>query len=249
MNTSGNTILITGGATGIGYALAETLLQHDNTVIICGRREKKLQEAQHHHPQLHIKICDVSDERQRHDLTTWTTQHFPDLNILINNAGIQRTINFKTGDNKRPTTEDEIDINLKAPIRLSELYIPQLLNQPHAAIINVSSGLGFCPLAIMPVYCATKAALHSFTVSLRFQLRNTPIQVFEVIPPIVDTELDQGARDQRGQQNHGIPPIDVAAAVMKALEHDDEEITVGMATGLRDSARTNMQIFNRMNPQ
>jgi uncharacterized oxidoreductase len=114
--------------------------------------------------------------------------------------------------------EDEIEINLKTYIHLSAYFIPLFMKRNEAAIINISSGLGFVPLAITPVYCATKAAIHSFSLSLRHQLRNTPIKVFEIIPPTVNTELDKGARAQRGQENRGISPTVVAEATIDALE-------------------------------
>ncbi len=248
MKISGNAVLITGGATGIGFSLAAELLQADNTVIVCGRRESSLKEAKQKLPQLHIKVCDVSKEQQRTELVRWVTSDFNDVNILVNNAGIQRMINFKTGKSNRSPDEDEIDINFKAPVHLCELFIPRLMEKKTSAIVNVSSGLGFCPLAMMPVYCATKAAIHSFTVSLRHQLRSTPVKVFEIIPPIVDTELDKGARDKRGQRDRGIPASEVAIAVMQALEHDEYEKAVGMAKGIQEEVRTNPeQLFQRMN--
>ena len=248
MKTSGNTVLITGGATGIGFAFAKELIQADNTVIVCGRHESSLKEAKQKLPQMHIKVCDVSKERQRNELFKWVTSNFTDVNILVNNAGIQRMINFKTGESNRNPDEDEIDINFKAPVQLCELFLPSLMEKQTSAIVNVSSGLGFVPIAVMPVYCATKAALHSFTVSLRHQLRDTPVKVFEIIPPTVDTELDKGARDKRGQRDRGIPASEVAVAVMAALEHDEYEKAVGMAEGLRDGARTNPeQLFRQMN--
>lgn len=246
MKTSGNTVLITGGGSGIGLALAEALLKADNTVLICGRRESYLREAKQRLPGLHIKVCDVSDERQRVDLFKWAVSHYNGLNMLVNNAGIQRMVNFKSGEHNLTADEDEIDINFKAPVRLCEMFIPWLMQKPASAILNVSSGLGFCPLAMMPVYCATKAALHSFTVSLRYQLRDTSVKVFEIIPPIVDTELDKGARDRRGQQDRGIPPSEVAAAILEALKHDEYEKAIGMAVGLKTGNPD--QLFKRMNP-
>jgi uncharacterized oxidoreductase len=248
MKTSGNTVLITGGGTGIGFSLAEALVKADNEVIICGRRESKLKEAQCKIPQLHIKVCDVADERQRKALVSWVSKNFKDLNMLINNAGIQRMIDFTSGKSNRGAEEDEIDINLKAPVRLCELFVPLLIKHKQSAIVNVSSGLGFCPIAVMPVYCATKAALHSFTVSLRFQLRNTSVKVFEIIPPMVDTDLDKGGRDEREQEERGIPPVEVAAAAMKGLAKDEYEIAVGEAEGLKKGALRNPdELFQQMN--
>ncbi len=248
MKINGNTILITGGATGIGFALAEAFVKEGNMVIICGRREHKLKEAKSKLPQIHTRVCDLSEEKEREALFNWVKSNFKDINILVNNAGIQRMIDFKKGISNLSDGGNEIDINLTAPIHLSAYFIPDLLKQKESAIINISSGLGFVPMAIMPVYCATKAAMHSFSLSIRHQLRDTSIKVFEVIPPMVDTELDKGARDSRGQEYKGIPPAEVAVATMKALEKNDYEIAIGMAQDLRMGSRNNPeQIFQRIN--
>lgn len=239
MNISNNTILITGGGTGIGLALAELLSENDNTVLICGRRKSKLLEAKKRLPQIHIKVCDVTKKKSREDLFFWISENFKGMNILINNAGIQRMIDFKEGIEGLTNGENEIVTNLEAPINLCALFVPHLLKQKEAAVINVSSGLGFVPLAVVPVYCATKAAIHSFSLSLRHQLKNTSIRVFEIIPPIVDTELDKGARDERGQTDRGIPPREVAQATLMAMKNNDYEIAVGMAENLRKGARDN----------
>jgi uncharacterized oxidoreductase len=248
MKIQGNTILITGGGTGIGFALADALVKAGNKVIICGRRESILNEAKHKLPQLYIKVCDVSVEHQRKALFSWISSNFKDFNMLINNAGIQRMIDFTSGASNRNPNEDEIDINLKAPVRLCELFTPLLMKQKQAAIVNVSSGLGFCPIAVMPIYCATKAAVHSFTVSLRHQLRNTSVKVFEIIPPMVDTDLDKSGRDERNQEERGISPSEVAVAMMKGLVKDKYEITIGEAEGLKKGALNNPEeLFQQMN--
>ncbi len=248
MKLNGNTILITGGATGIGFELAQAFVKEGNDVIICGRREQKLKEAKSKLPQIHTRVCDLSKEKEREALYNWIKSNFKDLNILVNNAGIQRMIDFKKGISELSTGEDEIDINLKAHIHMSAYFIPDLLKRKESAIINVSSGLGFVPIAIMPVYCATKAAIHSFSLSIRHQLKDTSIKVFEVIPPTVDTELDKGARDVRGQVDRGIPPAEVAIETLKALEKNEYEIAIGMAQNLRMGARNNPeQIFQGIN--
>jgi uncharacterized oxidoreductase len=248
MKTAGNIILITGGATGIGFSLAEVFVKAGNEVIICGRRENKLKEAKNKLPQIHTKVCDLSQEKERESLYKWVNSHFKNLNILINNAGIQRMVNFRKGTRDLLNSEDEIEINLTAPINLSAYFIPLLLKQKEAAIINISSGLCFVPIAAMPVYCATKSAIHSFSLSLRHQLRDTSIKVFEIIPPIVDTELDRGARGERGQEDRGIPPFKVAQATLKALENNEYEIAIGMAENLRMGARKNPdQTFQNIN--
>ena len=248
MKIKGNTILITGGATGIGFSLAEAFVDAGNEVIICGRRENKLKEVKDKLPQIHTRVCDLSKEKERKSLYDWVSSNFKDINILVNNAGIQRMVNLRKGTRDLFDGEDEIEINLTAPIHLSAYFIPLLLKRKEAAIVNISSGLGFVPIASMPVYCATKAAIHSFSLSLRHQLKDTSIKVFEIIPPIVDTELDKGARGERGQQDRGIPPSEVARATLKALENDEYELAVGMAENLRMGSRNNPeQTFQNIN--
>jgi uncharacterized oxidoreductase len=248
MKTSGNTILVTGGATGIGFSLAEEFVKLGNEVIICGRREDKLEEAKNKLPQIHTRKCDLSKEDERKSLFEWISSDFPKTNILVNNAGIQRMVDLKKGTEELFSGEDEIEINFKAYVNLSAYFIPFLMKQNEAAIVNISSGLGFIPLTITPVYCATKAAIHSFSISLRHQLRNTSVKVFEIIPPTVDTELDKGARAKRRQEDRGINPIEVANATIDALEKDKYETGVGRAENLRTaSAETKEQIFERMN--
>ena len=248
MKTTGNTILITGGGTGIGLALAGLLLKEGNQVLICGRRKEVLDEARRKLPKLNTLQCDVADAAGRQSLLDWATRDFPDLNILVNNAGIQRQIDFRKGAADLRAGEDEITVNLLGPVHLTALFIPHLMRQESAAIVNVSSGLGFIPLAIMPVYCATKAAIHSFSLSLRHQLRDTSVRVFEVIPPTVDTNLDRGARQGRGQAERGIPPEEVATATLKGLAEDEYELAIGQAQWLRRGSREDLdQIFQRMN--
>jgi uncharacterized oxidoreductase len=144
--------------------------------------------------------------------------------------------------------EDEIQINFSAPVQLTALFIHHLMKIGESAIVNILSGLGFIPLTIVPIYCATKAAIHSFTWSLRYQLRKTSIKVFEVIPPTMNTELDRGARDRRKQEYRGIPAAEVAKATLVDLAKDDYEIAIGQAQGLREGTRQESeQIFQRMN--
>jgi uncharacterized oxidoreductase len=248
MKTKGNTILITGGATGIGFSLSEAFVQAGNEVIICGRRENKLREAKTKLPQIHTKVCDLSKEKERESLYNWVKDNFKDLNVLINNAGIQRIVNLKKGTQDLFSSQNEIETNLVAPIHLSACFIPLLLKKREAAIINVSSGLGFVPIASMPVYSATKAAVHSFTLSLRHQLRDTSIKVFEIVPPAVDTELGKGTTGEEAQEYRGIPPSEVAKATLIAVANNEYEILVGEAKDLVTGARTSPeQTFQNIN--
>ncbi len=248
MEISGNTVLITGGATGIGYAMAKSFLEAGNEVVICGRREGRLLEAQNKYPDLHIKVCDVSDEEDRRLLVEWTAAKFGRLNILVNNAGIQRDIDFTKGIGDFLAGESEIKINLEAPIILSGMFIPYLTGKKNAAIVNVSSGLGFVPAARMPVYSATKAGLHAFSMALRHQLTKTGIKVFEVVPPAVDTELNPEGRAKRGNYKANLSSEEFMAAVMKGFKDDVSEIGYGMTEGSIKASRAELdKSFQQMN--
>jgi uncharacterized oxidoreductase len=250
MKTTGNTIVITGGATGIGYAMAESFLEAGNEVIICGRRENRLLEAQKRHPELHIRVCDAADRAEQEKLIKWISEKFPNLNILVNNAGIQRDIDFTKGIDEFLDGENEIIINLEAPIILSGMFVPHLIGKKNAAIINISSGLGFIPAASMPVYSATKAGLHAFSMALRHQLLNHGIKVFEVVPPGVDTELNMEGRSGRGGYKPDLKPAEFVAGIMNDLKNDVFEIGYGMTAGLIKASRKELdESFRRMNSQ
>jgi uncharacterized oxidoreductase len=248
MRLSGNTVLITGGASGIGFAFAEAFVQEGNTVIICGRRASKLDEARTIHPEIHTRVCDISREMDRKALVDWAAANFPNLNILVNNAGIQRDIDFTHGIDDFLGGENEIRVNLEAPVILSGLFIPHLARNPGAAIINVSSGLGFIPAASMPVYSATKAGMHAFSMALRCQLSTVGIQVFEVVPPPVDTQLNPAGRAARGNYKPDLTPTTFVSAVMKGLESNVLEIGYGMSAGFIHASRAELDnSFNQMN--
>jgi uncharacterized oxidoreductase len=248
MEISGNTVLITGGATGIGYALAKAFLETKNKVIICGRREEKLLAVQQKHPDLHIKVCDVGEEMDRRSLVEWITNNFSNLNILVNNAGIQRDIDFTKGINEFQVGESEIKINLEAPIILSGMFVPYLTGKKGSAIINVSSGLGFVPAARMPVYSATKAGLHAFSMALRHQLIKLGIKVFEIIPPAIDTELNPEGRIKRGNFKANVTPEEFVSSVMQGLKDDVFEIGYGMTERSIKASREDLdKSFDQMN--
>jgi uncharacterized oxidoreductase len=175
MQLSKDTILITGGTSGIGFELVRQLSALGNTILITGRDQKKLDATKKAFPRITTYQSDVSDPAAIQALFTKTTSDFPDLNILINNAGIMRTINLHDTDNALEELTSEIEINLKGPIHMIQAFLPHLKRKPDAAIVNVSSGLAFVPLPTSPIYCATKAALHSYTLSLRVQLKNTAV--------------------------------------------------------------------------
>ena len=190
MKLTHNTILITGGGSGIGRGLAEAFHALGNKVIIAGRRQSALEETTDANPGMASVILDIDDPDAVQSFADEVTELHPELNVLINNAGIMRPENLKAPN--IADAEDIITTNLLGPIRLTSALVPHLQKQSSAAIINVSSGLGFVPFPTTPTYSATKAALHSYTVSLRVHLQGTPVEVIEIIPPAVATDLTPG---------------------------------------------------------
>ncbi|MBD0279244.1 MAG: SDR family NAD(P)-dependent oxidoreductase [Flavisolibacter sp.] len=244
MKTTENTILITGGTSGIGSGFAKAYLKEGNHVIITGRREDRLEKIKEEFPSIATKRCDISHAAEREELTQWTLQHFPDLNVLINNAGIQLLTDLtKPVEIKR--VHAEIDTNFIAPVHLSSLLASHLMTKHEAAIINISSGLAFTPLSFMPIYCASKAAIHSLTLSLRHQLKNTSVKVFEIVPPSVDTELGHDRRADKSKSHGGIPISEFIEGAMDAIRNDVWEAAIGMAHNLWQKREA---LFERMNP-
>ncbi len=197
MNMTGNTILITGGGSGIGRGLAEAFHKLGNQVVIAGRRRNALNETSAANPQMESMVINITDSEDIQAFAKQAAMRFPDLNVLINNAGIMRAEDFMIEPVDLAAAEAIVATNLLGPIRLTAALLPHLKKQPGATIVNVSSGLAFVPLTLTPTYCATKAALHSFTESLRYQLRSTSVEVLELIPPYVATDLMSGAKDPR----------------------------------------------------
>jgi uncharacterized oxidoreductase len=248
MKLSGNTVLITGGSSGIGLAMAEAFLDAGSKVIVCARGEQRLLEAQRKRPDLAVRVCNVADEAARRDLAAFVADRFPDLNVLVNNAGVQRDIDLTGGVDDFLAGDNEIRVNLETPIILSALLIPLLASNPQPALINVSSGLGFVPMARMPVYCASKAGMHAFSMAIRVQLAKLGVKVFEIVPPMVDTALNPAGRAKRGGFKAGLGPEDFVAAVMRGLENDVPEIAYGLTEGYARASRAELDCrFAEMN--
>ena len=213
MRMTGNTILITGGASGIGRALAQSFHALGNTVIIAGRREALLEGVTSANPGMKSAMLDIADADAIHSFAQQLMLEYPSLNAVIHNAGIMKTEVLSEG--KLEDAEATIATNLLGPIRLNAALLPHLESQPHATIMTVSSGLAFLPLNLNPTYCATKAAIHSYTQSLRYQLKDSNVQVLELIPPYVQTELT-GAR--QADDPHAMPLEAFISEVMQLLE-------------------------------
>jgi len=197
MKLTGNTILITGGGSGIGRGLAEAFHALGNQVIIAGRRKEALDQTTAANPGMKSLLLDITDATAIRAFAAQVSSEFPALNVLVNNAGIMRLEKLQAQQDDLADAEAIVATNLLGPIRLTAALLPILRKQPYSAIINVSSGLAFVPMAPTPTYCATKAAIHSYTQSLRYQLKSTTTEVIELIPPYVATDLLGGADDPR----------------------------------------------------
>lgn len=238
MKLSDNTILITGGTSGIGLELATQLSKRNNTIIVTGRDPNKLREIQKTLPGVHTYQSDVSDPTAIVSLYQRVTEDFPDLNVLINNAGVMRMLSLN-GQNGLQDIGREIEINMLGPVRMVEQFLPFLKTKHHAAIINTSSGLAFLPLPSAPIYCAAKAGIHSYTQSLRVQLQNTNVKVFELAPPGTSTPLiDNFGSDAFNGNSRGVMKADKMVSVaMKGLGKDTYEIRPGTSNILKFMSR------------
>ncbi len=237
MKLSGRTVFITGGTSGIGLGLAKAFRLSKSRVIVCGRNKEKLSAVSERSPDITTLPCDVGDARQRQDLAQEVLRRFPDLDILVNNAGIQRYIDLKKGYTELKAGEDEIAINLVSTVELTALFIGHLMQKPSAAIINVSSGLGFMPMLSTPVYSATKAAIHAYTLVLRQQLINTSVKVVEIVPPMVDTDLNKEGRDAAQVKFRGISVAEYIPTIINGLQNDVDTIFHGDSENILSEPR------------
>ena len=230
MQMNNSTVLITGGGSGIGRGLAEAFHAQGSQVIIAGRRKAILDEVTAANPGMQSTVLDIEHAEAIKDFAAKIKTDYPGLNVVIHNAGVMPNEDVRQGE--VATAETTIAINLLGPIRLNAALLPLLLAQPHATILTVSSGLAFVPLAVAPTYCATKAAIHSYTQSLRYQLQDTPVQVIELIPPYVQTEL-QGP--QQASDPNAMPLKDFIEETIHILQTspDVTEVIVERVKPLR----------------
>lgn len=240
MKLSNNKILITGGASGIGLGLTERFIKENNTVIICGRRQDALNEAVQKFPDVITRQCDLAVDTDRLELYNWVAENHPDLNVLVNNAGIQNWVNL-TDDQFFDKANQEVEINILAPLHLTKLFLGL---KSLTAIMNVTSGLAFVPFSKVAVYSATKAFFRSFTLSLRHQLKDTGIEVIEIIPPALNTDLGG-----KGIHNAAPPVSDFIESIFEQLEKGSTELTFGTSEARAKANNDTIgEYFNRLNP-
>jgi uncharacterized oxidoreductase len=237
MNLTDNTIFITGGTSGIGRALAEALHARGNKVIIAGRRKALLEQVTGANPGMEAVTLDVGDAADIARVTADIIRRFPDLNVLINNAGIMQIDDASSAIDEQLLI-DTLTTNVSGPIRVTSGLIEHLKTRPQAVVMNVSSVLAFVPLAVTAVYSATKAAMHSYSMSQRFMLRNTSVRVLEIAPPWVQTDL-LGSNDEP----RAMPLAEFIEETMAVLATDADEILVERAVPLRAAVGPNEMSF------
>ncbi len=242
MQMSGNTILVTGGSSGIGRRIAEEFHKRGNRVVVAGRSEKKLKDVAERNPGIEVLPSDTSDAQAVRRLAEEVSARFPTLNAVFHFAGIMFPEDLLNGKNLDTVDDRTVTTNLLGPIRLTEALLPRLKEQPTATIMTVTSGLAFTPMAMTPTYCATKAAIHSYTQSLRFQLRDTNIQVIELAPPYVQTEL---MGPQMAKDPNAMPLEEFVAEAMELLETQPEaaEILVKRVHAQRFAAEKGQEAY------
>lgn len=243
MHTTGNTILITGGGSGIGRGLAEAFHKLGNQVIIAGRRKQPLDDTVASNPGMSSSVLDLENAASIPGFAAQLITDYPALNAVIHSAGIMRFENLLAQPENLADAEAMVTTNILGPIRLTAALLPHLERQPHAAIVTVTSILAFLPLAIAPTYNATKAAIHSYTESLRHQLKHTTIQVLEIIPPYVQTEL---TGSKQSSDPRAMPLADYLNQTMQIFttQPNATEIVVERARPIRLAQQEGAETYN-----
>ncbi len=249
MLSSNQKVLITGGGSGIGLALAKKFLSNEHTVIITGRNLSKLEKVKAELPSIHTFQSDVTNDVEVRMLVDDIEQKFGGIDVLINNAGIMNLLDAADENNDLLKQFEEIAINYHAPIRMLHYFLPQLKKSKNATLINVSSGLAYVTFCQAPVYSGTKSAIHFWTQAIRPQLKQHKIRVVELLPPVVDTKLAKVA-DLKDDNLKPMPPEKLADIFWKDYTNGKEEITPGLSSQLKLMSRLAPKfIFNQLNKE
>ena len=242
MKLSKNKVLITGGGSGIGLEMAKRFLAHKSEVTITGRNETRLKNACEANPGLNYTVCDVTNSEQIDALVS-SLETKGGINVLVNCAGIFNETNYRDGSATLEEQMKEVEIDFSGPIRVAHHFLPMLKKQSNSALVNVSSGLAFVPLSVAPVYCATKAGIHSWTQSLRYQIGNE-VKIFELMPPLTKTPMIKAEWDK-------FKPLSVSKLIdgfEAGFKKDKLEIVVGQSKSLRMmSKKAPKFIFKQLN--
>jgi uncharacterized oxidoreductase len=233
MNMNGKTVLITGGTSGIGFELARQLVARGSTVLVTGRDQARLAAVRKQLPQVHTFASDVTERGAIPALLAEVTARFPSLDVLVNNAGIMRVLSLHDAGAGLDDLTREVATNLIGPMQMVAQFLPHLKNRPEAASVNVTSGLAFVPLAISPIYSATKAGLHTYTLCLRSQLAKTTVKVFELAPPATTTALTTDFPPDLSELGGSMDVARMVAVAVRGLERDRLEILPGPSVMLR----------------
>ena len=230
MNLKGKNVLITGGSIGIGLQLAKQLIAEGANVLICARNLQPLKEVKSQNPSIEIAQCDVTKRDQVNKLLEKTKELFGGIDILINNAAVFRLFNI-LDDYPLEKQLEEIDINFKGPVQVTNIFLKELLKSKEPVIVNLTSGLGYVPMTAAQIYSATKAAINSWTTSLRHQLRHTKAKVVLLSPPVVDTRMNVNNPGAEGMKK--MRPEKFAELSVKGLKNNKDEILVGPIASLK----------------
>lgn len=244
MNLKDSNILITGGTNGIGLEFAKQLLEQGAKVIVTGRDIKKLERTKVQFPQINIVQSDVNNPKDVEALYNYVKRHFPELNIVINNAGIMHSAELQDKSVNLDNVTHEIDTNFSGTIRMIHQFLPHLMAKKSSAIINITSGLGFIPFTISPIYSGTKAAIHSYSQALRIQLKDTRVKVFEIAPPMTDKPLQTAmpnANNKRAMKVHKMVSISI-----KGILKDKYNIRPGLSNAMWWMSRIAPAFFTKM---
>lgn len=244
MKLENSRILITGGTNGIGLEFAKQLLQLGAKVIVTGRDINKLKQTKERYPSVDIIQSDISKPEEIVDLYAQVTAKFPDLNIIINNAGIMKSVELIDQHVNIDNVADEIQTNFIGTVRMIHQFLPHLMTKKNSAIVNITSGLAFIPFTISPIYCGTKAGVHVYTQALRVKLKGTNVRVFEVAPPKTDKPLQTAVPEASNPRDMRVDKM--VSIAIKGILNGKEEIRPGLSNVMKWMSRIAPAFFTKL---
>ncbi|SFM63440.1 uncharacterized oxidoreductase [Chitinophaga sp. YR627] len=244
MKLQHSTILITGGTNGIGLEFAKQLLEKGANVIVTGRNIENLIKTKEQFPEIHTIQCDIDNPDEIRSLHQQILKEFPDLNIIINNAGIMHSVRPEDVNMELEKVTAEIETNFSGTVRMIHQFLPHLMAKNASAIVNVTSGLAFIPFTISPIYCGTKAGVHVYTQALRLQLRGSNVKVFEVAPPKTDKPLQTAVPEAPNSRDMKVE--DMVRIAIRGISKDKLEIRPGLSNVMKWMSRIAPDFFAKL---